>query len=159
MNPHVAFVPAGRDDRARRWDRLLGALVEASPGDSRPVVLVDDADGLTPDEEQLASRLVAAGCSVVATAGYSANLYAHCPLALPARSSGTGLMLAPRAPGDGDVFGVRVDVPGRVPPGRAVAIVDGTCIDVQLGHRAPVGLMAEDRPAELSREAPRTPAA
>ncbi|MGT2461182.1 hypothetical protein [Sinomonas atrocyanea] len=65
--------------------------------------------------------------------GYSASLYARCPLALAARSSGTGILIAPRTPGDGDALGVRVDVPGRVPPGRGVAVVDGRQTDVQLG--------------------------
>ena len=73
----------------------------------------------------------------MATAGYSASLYTRCPLALTVRSSGTGILLAPRTAADGDAFGVRVDVPGRVPPGRGVALVDGRQTDVQLGAPAP----------------------
>ena len=151
MNPRQDFASSEREGRAGLWERLLGDHGADGSGGTRPVVLVDDADSLTAHEEQLVTRLLEAGHAVVATAGYSANLYARCPLALTARSSGTGLLLAPRAPGDGDVFGVRPDVEARVPPGRGVAVVDGRCVDVQLGYVAPRDGCSH---ATLSREAP-----
>ena len=156
MNPGLDFASADRAARADLWEQILAAHNPAGGEDGRPVVLVDDADGLTAQEEQLLARLLEAGHAVVATAGYSANLYARCPLALTARSSGVGLLIAPRAPVDGEVFGLRVDVPGRVPPGRAVAVLDGQCVDVQLGH---VASTVAGPPVPFSREAPPASAA
>jgi S-DNA-T family DNA segregation ATPase FtsK/SpoIIIE len=101
------------------------------------VLLVDDADQLDAAENRLLSRLLETGARIVATAGYSASLYARCPLALTVRGSGTGILIAPRTAGDGDVLGFRVDAPGRVPPGRGVAFIDGRQTDVQLGVDGP----------------------
>ncbi|MGY3567538.1 FtsK/SpoIIIE domain-containing protein [Sinomonas sp. RB5] len=136
MNPAVDFVAADPRSRELEWQAVLDRCAGSGAGAAvaeRTVVLVDDADHLDPAENQLLSRLLEAGAGMVATAGYSASLYARCPLALAARSSGTGILIAPRTPGDGDALGVRVDVPGRVPPGRGVAVVDGRQTDVQLG--------------------------
>jgi S-DNA-T family DNA segregation ATPase FtsK/SpoIIIE len=142
MNPGADFVAADPRSRAQEWQAVLDRGAGGGAGAAvaeRTVVLVDDADHLDPAENHLLSRLLEAGAGIVATAGYSPSLYARCPLALAARSSGTGILIAPRTPGDGDVFGVRVDVPGRVPPGRGVALVDGRQTDVQLGvqHQHP----------------------
>ncbi|GAB4099818.1 FtsK/SpoIIIE domain-containing protein [Sinomonas halotolerans] len=136
MNSGTRFVHPPRAGQLEAWEDLL-AGAEAGRRPLPAVVLVDDADSLTPAEDALIPRILDAGARVVATAAYSAALYARCPLALTARSSGVGLLLAPRSPADGEVFGTRIDVPGRVPPGRAIAVVDGCTVDVQLGHRAP----------------------
>jgi S-DNA-T family DNA segregation ATPase FtsK/SpoIIIE len=142
MNPAVDFVDADPQSRVRAWqavlDRRAGTGRRTGTGPrvadaDRTVFLVDDADQLDPAENQLLSRLLESGARIVATAGYSANLYVRCPLALTVRSSGTGILIAPRTSADGDILGVRVDVPGRVPPGRGVALLDGRQTDVQLG--------------------------
>ncbi|MDP9885459.1 S-DNA-T family DNA segregation ATPase FtsK/SpoIIIE [Sinomonas atrocyanea] len=139
MNPAVDFVDADPQSRARAWQAALdrhagtGRRTGTAPRVADAVLLVDDADQLDPAENQLLSRLLEAGARIVATAGYSANLYVRCPLALTVRSSGTGILIAPRTSADGDILGVRVDVPGRVPPGRGVALLNGRQADVQLG--------------------------
>ncbi|WP_369044874.1 FtsK/SpoIIIE domain-containing protein [Sinomonas sp. P10A9] len=135
MNPALSFSSPASHERLAEWESLLQRLDGAPAPDARavPVVLVDNADRLDSAENHLLSRLLEAGAAVVATAGYSANLYSRCPLALTVRTSGTGVAITPRTPNDGDVFGVRLDVPGRVHPGRAVAVVDGQQIEVQLG--------------------------
>ncbi|WP_415855783.1 hypothetical protein, partial [Sinomonas sp. G460-2] len=89
-------------------------------------------------ENSLVVEALDAGASVVATAGYSTALYSACPIALRARTTRSGIAIRPRSPSDGDAFGVRLDPPGGiarggVPPGRGVAVVDGTQVDVQLG--------------------------
>ncbi|GAB3283242.1 hypothetical protein GCM10027449_26060 [Sinomonas notoginsengisoli] len=136
MNPGVGFVSVESEERLSRWSSLLEQLTGtgAVPDTGRvPIVLVDDADHLGTEENHLLSQLLDTGASMVATAAYSPNLYARCPLALRVRSAGTGILIGPRTSGDGDVFGVRVDVPGPVPSGRAVALIDGRQVDVQLG--------------------------
>lgn len=168
MNPTLDFLLVTPELRLREGEAALEMLTAPRRGGSarsRTVLLVDDADQLDPTENQLLSRLLEAGASVVAAAGYSPTLYARSPLALAARSTGTGIVIAPRAPGDGDVFGVRLDVPGRVPPGRAIAITEGRQVDVQLGYDAPSapcrdgGLPTpEARPRRRARPAPPSPA-
>lgn len=139
MNPALSFSSPASHERLSEWESLLRKLdgAPAPNAGTAPVVLVDDADQLDAAENHVLSRLLESGATVVATAGYSANLYARCPLALTVRASGTGLVIAPRTPNDGDVFGVRLDVPRRVRPGLAVAIVDGRQVDVQLGWHDP----------------------
>lgn len=179
MNPSVAFVAAAPGDRLTVWQEVLeetegheGEQLGNGPsydqtdrGRSRNrrspgprVLVVDDADKLTPVENQVLTRLLEAGAPIVATAQYSATLYARCPVALAARSAGTGILIAPRAPSDGDVFGVRVDPAGRVPPGRAVAVAEGRQIDVQLGWNAPSSEGLPERPRITASRAAGEPA-
>ncbi|MDQ0258391.1 FtsK/SpoIIIE domain-containing protein [Sinomonas atrocyanea] len=140
MNPTVDFVATDPQSRARDWQAALDRRIETGPGAAlaeRTVLLVDDADQLDAAENRLLSRLLETGARIVATAGYSASLYARCPLALTVRGSGTGILIAPRTAGDGEVLGVRVDAPGHVPPGRGVALIGGRLTDVQLGVDGP----------------------
>jgi S-DNA-T family DNA segregation ATPase FtsK/SpoIIIE len=142
MNPSLDFVASPAGERTARWETLLAELsadpAGAVPPRRPPVVLVDDADSLGPVENQMLARVLEAGAVVVATAGYSASLYTRCPIALQARSAGTGILIAPRSPADGDAFGVRTEVPARVVPGRAIAVVDGRQAEVQLGFAGAV---------------------
>jgi S-DNA-T family DNA segregation ATPase FtsK/SpoIIIE len=159
MNPGVDFLAPAPASRAAEWEAELERRTSADSAAERTahtVLLIDDADRLDPAQNQLLAQLLEAGASVVATAGYSPSLFARCPLALAARSAGTGLLLAPRSANDGDVFGIRVDVPGRVPPGRAVAVVEGQQIDVQLGWDGPGADTSARRPLRRS-QAPRHP--
>ncbi|BCT76780.1 hypothetical protein SCMU_26220 [Sinomonas cyclohexanicum] len=134
MNPRHEFLAPRREDRARAWQSLLDRLARTGPSvDGAPVVLVDDAHRLDPDQDHVLARLLDAGASIVATAQHSANLAARCQLAVRARYGGTGIVLQPRSPNDGDFFGVRIDVPASVPSGRAVALVSGRQIETQLG--------------------------
>jgi S-DNA-T family DNA segregation ATPase FtsK/SpoIIIE len=148
MNPKVWFVGFRAGQRSHDWEGLLAELGGPLPNEAHtrrpPVVLADDADTLGPHENQLLAQLVEAGAAVVATAGYGAGLYARCPIALQTRSGGMGILIGPRGPADGDAFGVRVDVLGPSPAGRAVAIVDGHPIEVQLGFSAEGDVTARD---------------
>ncbi|GHG47712.1 hypothetical protein GCM10012320_14700 [Sinomonas cellulolyticus] len=134
MNPHVEFVAPLPGDRLPAWERLLASITDRSPrGGPAPVVLVDDAHWLAPEEDVLLAQLLDAGASVVAAAPPGQNLTARSQVALRARYGGTGLLLQPRGASDGDFFGVRVEVPSAVVPGRAVVLVSGTQIEAQLG--------------------------
>lgn len=142
MNQHDEFIAPRPEDRTRVWPGLLDRLTGAastrddtrSPGRA-PVVLVDDAHRLEPEQDCLLTQLLHAGARIVAAAQYGTSLAARCQIASGARYGGTGLVLQPRSPNDGDFFGVRVDVPTRVPPGRAVAFLSGRQIETQLGRR------------------------
>jgi S-DNA-T family DNA segregation ATPase FtsK/SpoIIIE len=59
------------------------------------------------------------------------------PLALHARSQGTGILIAPRTFLDGDLFGVRFEAEPNPPPGRSVLIQNGRAVPVQLGWVPP----------------------
>jgi S-DNA-T family DNA segregation ATPase FtsK/SpoIIIE len=148
MNPKVWFVGFRAGQRSHDWEGLLAELGGPLPNEAHtrrpPVVLADDADTLGPHENQLLAQLVEAGAAVVATAGYGAGLYARCPIALQTRSGGMGILIGPRGPADGDAFGVRVDVLRPSPAGRAVAVVDGHPIEVQLGFSAEGDVTARD---------------
>ncbi|WP_344298542.1 FtsK/SpoIIIE domain-containing protein [Sinomonas flava] len=148
MNPKVWFVGFRAGQRSHDWEGLLAELGGRLPSEAHtrrlPVVLADDADTLGPQENQLLAQLVEAGAAVVATAGYGAGLYARCPIALQTRSGGMGILIGPRGPADGDAFGVRIDALRPSPAGRAVAIVEGRPIEVQLGFSAEGDVTARD---------------
>lgn len=131
-DPKGANAPGSPEAIASLEASALAAVRDSRAG-LRAVLLIDDADHLTAKENRLLSEALDAGLSVVATTGYSASLYRTCPISVRARDARSGIAIHPRAPSDGDVFGVRLDPPGRVPPGRAIAVVDGRPTDVQLG--------------------------
>jgi S-DNA-T family DNA segregation ATPase FtsK/SpoIIIE len=126
----LAPVP-GRDP-CEYWS---GALREAAAGtvDRRAIALVDDADLLPQSAHQDLADLNSKGISVVFTAGFSPLLVQRMPLALNARGSGFGLLIAPRSVSDGDLFGLRFDVEPSPPPGRSILITNGRPMPVQLG--------------------------
>jgi S-DNA-T family DNA segregation ATPase FtsK/SpoIIIE len=122
---------AGRDP----GDYWSGTLRRAVAGavDRHAIALVDDADLLPLSALQDLADLNSKGISVVFTAGFSSLLVQRVPLALSARSSGTGLLIAPRSIMDGDLFGTRFDVEPSPPPGRGIVISNGRPMPVQLG--------------------------
>jgi S-DNA-T family DNA segregation ATPase FtsK/SpoIIIE len=69
---------------------------------------------------------------VVLTAGFSPGLRVRVPLVQTAAGHGRGVLIAPRALLDGDIFGVRFELEQNPPPGRAVLISDGRARAVQL---------------------------
>ncbi len=99
---------------------------------SGSVLLLDDADQLSPREQQVVTDLHNCGCSVIMTATTGAAVMTRIPLAMQARSVGKGIVLAPRAVLDGDFFGARLEVEPRVYPGRGTIIKNGTSCPVQL---------------------------
>jgi S-DNA-T family DNA segregation ATPase FtsK/SpoIIIE len=126
------LAPGARCDPCEYWS---GALHEADSGiiDRRAIALVDDADLLPPSVHQDLADLNTKGISVVFTAGFSPLLIQRLPLALSARGSACGLLIAPRSVTDGDLFGVRFDVEQSPPAGRSVLITNGRPKPVQLG--------------------------
>ncbi|WP_426996344.1 FtsK/SpoIIIE domain-containing protein [Pseudarthrobacter sp. N5] len=105
--------------------------------DRQAVALVDDADLLPAAANQHLVELHNLGWTVILTAGFSSTLMQRVPLALSARSYGTGLLIAPRSLRDGDFFGQRFEPEASPPPGRAVLISEGRATAVQLSILAP----------------------
>ncbi len=94
--------------------------------------LVDDLQTLSPAAQAALERLRTAGALVVATAPLHPAVLMRLPLAIAVRNSGTGLILAPNRPQDGDFFSCRLDTDGHSPPGRAVLLVNGSVEWLQL---------------------------
>lgn len=113
------------------WKDLL---VQAEGGGlpRKTVLLVDDVDQLAPPALRALERLNALGHSLMVTAAYSPMLFQRVPLVMNARAAGVGLLLGPRSPGDGDLFGVRFDVEANPPPGRGVLISGGRSCPLQV---------------------------
>jgi DNA segregation ATPase FtsK/SpoIIIE, S-DNA-T family len=113
------------------WKDLL---VQAEGGGlpRKTVLLVDDVDQLAPPALRALEQLNALGHSLMVTAAYSPMLFQRVPLVMNARAAGVGLLLGPRSPGDGDLFGVRFDVEANPPPGRGVLISGGRSRPLQV---------------------------
>ena len=125
--PHLHLVQAREGDR-------LHALRHAHPDLS---VLVDDAEGLdgTPAEAVILDILENldgsdAWCVATADVRRAASLYRGIVPELARH--GTGLVLSPSSPADGDLLGVRVQVTPRRLPGRGVLVLDGVRIPVHV---------------------------
>jgi S-DNA-T family DNA segregation ATPase FtsK/SpoIIIE len=133
LNPKTAnwLAPDAGDDPCEYWSQ---ALRQAAAGDvdRHAIALVDDADLLPPSVHRVLADLNSKGISLVFTAGFSPLLIQRLPLALNARGSGYGLLIAPRSLADGDLFGVRFDVEPSPPPGRGILFANGTPMPVQL---------------------------
>jgi DNA segregation ATPase FtsK/SpoIIIE, S-DNA-T family len=103
----------------------------------RTCVLVDDAElvadtAVEPVLLELARRR---GPTALVIAGDAAALLnAFRGVAAAARSARTGLLLQPARPSDGEVLGVRVQVPDERPPGRGVLVVRGRQQPVQVAR-------------------------
>jgi S-DNA-T family DNA segregation ATPase FtsK/SpoIIIE len=124
--------PDTATDPAAYWSEILN---QASTGrlSRGSVALVDDADLLPYEVNRQLTELSAFGITVVMTAGFSPTLSQRVPLALHARTLGTGVLIAPRTFLDGDLFGVRFEAEPNPPPGRSVIIQNGRAMAVQLG--------------------------
>ncbi|MET3933348.1 FtsK/SpoIIIE domain-containing protein [Arthrobacter sp. OAP107] len=118
------------------WSEVHRDAVEGRlPKDA--ILLVDDADLLPAAPQQNLMDLNSRGWAVIFSAAFSQSLVQRVPLALAARSGGRGILIAPRNPLDGDIFGLRIDPDSHPPPGRALFVADGAAMPVQLA-------MAED---------------
>lgn len=128
------------------WSKILRRAV-AGEVDRTSVALVDDADLLPHETNRDLVELHALGVTVVFTAGFSPILSQRVPLAIHARNSGSGVLVAPRTLLDGDLFGVRFEAEPNPPPGRSIVIQHGRAMSVQLGWEPP-DEVAEKRPDE-----------
>ncbi|PTT59410.1 hypothetical protein, partial [Arthrobacter sp. HMWF013] len=118
------------------WSKILRQAA-AGEIDQACVALVDDADLLPTETNRDLVELNALGVTVVLTAGFSPILSQRVPLAIHARNSGSGILVAPRTLLDGDLFGVRFEAEPNPPPGRSIVIRNGRAMTVQLGWEPP----------------------
>ncbi|MDP9692733.1 UNVERIFIED_ORG: S-DNA-T family DNA segregation ATPase FtsK/SpoIIIE [Arthrobacter globiformis] len=113
------------------WAAVHRDAVEGSlPRDA--ILLVDDADMLPAISQQQLVELNSRGWAIVFSAAFGQSLMQRVPLAMAARSGGRGILIAPRSPLDGDIFGLRIDPDPHPPPGRALLVADGTAVPIQL---------------------------
>ncbi|QNE15175.1 FtsK/SpoIIIE domain-containing protein [Pseudarthrobacter sp. NBSH8] len=126
------LAPDAGADACEYWSVALQKAAAGTVG-SHAIALVDDADLLPQSAHQDLTELNNRGISVVFTAGFSPMLVQRVPLALSARGSGTGLLIAPRSLMDGDLFGIRFDAEPNPPPGRSVLVTNSRPVPVQLG--------------------------
>jgi S-DNA-T family DNA segregation ATPase FtsK/SpoIIIE len=133
LNPLVAgwLHPGPESNPGDFWAAVHREAVEGSlPRDA--ILLVDDADMLPATSQQQLLELNGRSWAIVFSAAFSQSLMQRVPLALAARSGGRGILIAPRSPLDGDIFGLRIDPDRHPPPGRALLVADGTAVPVQL---------------------------
>jgi S-DNA-T family DNA segregation ATPase FtsK/SpoIIIE len=143
-----APLPTRSDDLVRvdPWD--ADALVAARRRSCDLVVLVDDADRLdgTPVEAALLeiTALVDRDGGLVVAASTVAAVTAQFRGLLPsvARAQ-TGLLLAPRVPGDGEAFGIRAPRGTFPVPGRALLVSGRVAEEVQ------VAMVRDESPGRL----------
>ncbi|MFE5839741.1 FtsK/SpoIIIE domain-containing protein [Arthrobacter sp. NPDC056493] len=133
LNPSVSgwLHPCPQPSRGDFWAEVHRDAAEGRlPRNG--ILLVDDADVLPAASQQHLMELNSRGWAVIFSAAFSQSLMQRVPLALAARSSGTGILLAPRSPHDGDIFGLRIEPDSHPPPGRALLVADGAAMTVQL---------------------------
>jgi S-DNA-T family DNA segregation ATPase FtsK/SpoIIIE len=133
LNPLVAgwLHPDPESNPGDFWAAVHRDAVEGSlPRDA--ILLVDDADMLPAISQQQLGDLNSRGCAIAFSAAFSQSLMQRVPLAMAARSGGRGILIAPRSPLDGDIFGLRIDPDPHPPPGRALLVAEGTAVPVQL---------------------------
>jgi S-DNA-T family DNA segregation ATPase FtsK/SpoIIIE len=117
--------------RADYWAGIYRAAVEGRLAKDA-VLLVDDVDLLPATVNQQLLELNTLGWAVILTSGYGQALVQRVPLAMNARHCGSGILIAPRSPMDGDLFGIRFELEPIPPPGRAVLLANGRAMPVQL---------------------------
>jgi S-DNA-T family DNA segregation ATPase FtsK/SpoIIIE len=137
--------PGPEDTAASYWAGVL-ADAEAGTLNKDGVLLVDDADTLTPEAHRHLEALHGFGLRVILTAGFSPSLSQRVPLAAHARGQGAGILIAPRHISDGDFFGIRFEVEANPPAGRAVIIAEGRAVPVQLAAGPDSGVTTPEEP-------------
>lgn len=138
LNPAAAgwLFPAPEANQADYWAETHAEAVQGRLAKDA-VLLVDDAELLPAATHQLLLELNALGWTVILTAGFGPALVQRVPLALAARNCGSGILIAPRSPMDGDLFGLRYELEPNPPPGRAVLLAEGRAMAVQLAAGRP----------------------
>lgn len=125
--------PGGNQDPAAFWKQA--AMAGAGEED---LLLVDDADLLPRDTHQQLAEMLAAGARAVLACSPSQAI-AVSPALASLRVNPSGIILGPRSPADGDIFGLRVDVDGTSPPGRGILVHSHRTLEIQVAlcERAP----------------------
>ncbi|MET3949667.1 FtsK/SpoIIIE domain-containing protein [Arthrobacter sp. UYEF36] len=132
LNPGASWLRGPAATEPERWWTGTHEAALAGALDPAEILLVDDLDLQSPETNNRLILLNALGWRVVLTAGFSPHLRLRVPLMQNAVGLGRGVLIAPRALMDGDVFGVRFELEQNPPPGRAVLISDGRARAVQL---------------------------
>lgn len=143
LNPRAAgwLLPPPERNAADYWAETRAAAAAGRLA-TDAILLVDDADLLPAATHQLLLELNALGRTVIMAAGFGPGLVQRVPLALAARNCGSAILIAPRSPMDGDLFGLRYELEPNPPPGRAVLLADGRAMAVQLAASRPESLSA-----------------
>ena len=110
LNGGTALTPASRVPQAPEPGRFLW---------------LDDAAALSPAQLAAAGLWLEAGGCVVAAFDHPGPALSRLPLEWGLRSAQQGIVLTPRHPGDGELFGVRLDTVGGEPQGRAALVERG----------------------------------
>ncbi len=124
LNPGIHWLRVAPGSDPVTFCRELHSQANAGSFDSMGIALIDDIDRLGSEAAGLAAALPSLGVRVIATATRSQGFPQPVPLVSQARDEGRGILLSPRHPADGELFGVRVEPEPNV-PGRAVLIQDG----------------------------------
>lgn len=143
LNPAAGWLAPDAGTEPEAYWSGVHASALAGTLDSTAVALADDIDLLSEATNARLLALNSLGWTVILTAGFDTALSQRVPLAVKARNQGRGILIRPRTPVDGDVFGVRFELEHNPPPGRAVAIFDGQATAVQLA------VNAQDNPRDI----------
>lgn len=141
LNPGIHWLRAAPGSDSGAFCTELHAQAKAGSIDPRGIVLIDDLDRLGRQAAGLAAALPSLGIRVIATAAYSQALLQRVPLAAQAMDEGRGILLSPRHPSDGGLFGIRTEAGPNV-PGRAVLVQDGDARTFQIPFTEPPGAAA-----------------
>jgi len=134
LNPGMHWLRAAPGSDPALFCSEVHVQAQTGSVDPQAIVLIDDVDRLGSEAAGHVAALPSHGVRVIATAAYGQGLLQRVPLAAHAMSEGRGILLSPRQPSDGDLFGIRMETGPKV-PGRAVLIQDGESILFQI----PVG--------------------
>lgn len=122
LNPLVPWVYPDSTDRTGSFWASVAYEAEAGVLDPNSILLVDDADSLDTEGCHALAALAGKVRGIVLTATPGPALVHHLPLAGDVRASGTGVVLAPSTPHDGELLGARLDTNGSGRPGRGFVI-------------------------------------
>jgi len=141
LNPGIHWLRAAPGSDPGAFCTELHAQARAGSIDPRGIVLIDDVDRLGSQAAGLAAALPSLGIRVIATAAFSQALFQRVPLAAQALDEGRGILLSPRHPSDGGLFGIRIEAGPKI-PGRAVLVQDGDSRTFQIPFTEPPGVAA-----------------
>ncbi len=117
--------PAAGEDPEAYWQR---ASKVAGPED---LLLIDDADQLSRETHHTLAAMVSTGARAV-FAGSPSPALGTSPALARLRVNPLGVILGPRAQTDGEIFGLRVDVDGKAPPGRGILVNSRGSTEIQI---------------------------
>lgn len=95
------------------------------------LLLVDDADLLSRETHQVLAAMISTGARAVFSGSPSPSLGTS-PALAALRVNPLGVILGPLAPTDGEIFGMRVHVDGKPPPGRGILISSRRTTEIQI---------------------------